>query len=134
MTNKHGKEVVAGFHDMGILGGEAKALIHAATALGEHHTHICISALCRRGASVIWQNGYPVYSHFCYDFELSGVEGQKPKQQRGMKNHMCKKCHRLAKHCAGGDRCRVTCNNQPQVVPTSALEGCSEEPRLDLQD
>ena len=110
MTNKHGNEVIAGLHEIGGLGGEAKARISAATALGEHHTHICISALCRRGASVSWQKEYPVYAHLCYDFALSGAEEQTPKQQRGMKNHMCKKCHRSAKRCAGGDQCRVTCN------------------------
>jgi len=54
MTNKRGKEVSAGFHELGTLGGAVHARISAATALGEHHTHICISALCRRGASVSW--------------------------------------------------------------------------------
>jgi len=110
MTNKRGKEVSTGFHELGSLGGAAHALIFAATALGEHHTHICISAVCRRGASVSWQKGFRVYVYWCYDFELSGVEGQTPKQQRGMRTRMCKKCHRLAKHCAGRDQCRVTCN------------------------
>ena len=105
---------VAGFHEIGILGGEAKARIFAATALGEHHTHICISALCRRGASVTWHKqtnkDYREYGHFCYDFDLSVVAGQQPKRKRGMKSVMCKKCHRLAQYCAGGDSCRVTCN------------------------
>jgi len=110
MINKRGKECITGFHELGNLGGAAQAQIHAAKALDEHHTHICISALCRRGASVSWQKGYPVYAHRCYDPQLSGMEGQKPKQQRGLKLHMCKKCHRTAKDCEGGDRCRVTCN------------------------
>ena len=114
VTNKHGKEVVAGFHEMGILSAQAKARIHEATALGEHHTHICISALCQRGASVRWSKGkkkdYPVYEHLCYDYAHSGAAGQTPKQYKGMKHHMCKKCHRLAGHCAGGDGCRVSCN------------------------
>jgi len=116
--DKHGKQVLAGFQDIGSLGNAAKGRGYAATAMGEHHTHICISALCQRGASVTWTKGtnkgpkkdYRVYVHLCYDFAHSGAAGQIPKQIRGMQNHMCKKCHRLAGHCAGGDGCRVSCN------------------------
>jgi len=114
MINKHGKEVIACFHNTGALGLAAQGRDHAATALGDHHTHICISVLCQRGASVTWSKGtkkdYPVYAHLCYDFAHTGAQGQTPKQYKGMKHHMCKKCHRLAGHCAGGDGCRVSCN------------------------
>ena len=110
MINEHGKRCITGFHKLGKLSGEATIKIHAAKALDEHHTHICISALCRRGASISWQKGYPVYAHRCCDPQLSGIEGQQTKQQRGKKLHMCKKCHRTAQDCEGGDRCRVTCN------------------------
>jgi len=110
MINKRGKECITGLYDIGTLGCEATSKISAAKALDEQHTHICISVLCRRGASVHWSLGYPSYQHHCYDPQLSGIRGQKPKQKRGLKLHMCKKCHRTAKHCEGGDRCRVTCN------------------------
>jgi len=122
---KHGKKVIAGFQDISSLGLATQGRDRAATALGGHHTHICISALCQRGASATWTKGtnkgpkkdYRVYAHLCYDFAHSGAEGQTPKQQKGMKNHMCKKCHRLAGHCAGGDGCRVSCN-------TSSHQSC----------
>jgi len=110
MINEHGKRCITGFHGRGSLGCATFARIQAAKALDEHHTHICISALCQRGASVSWQQGYAVYAHRCYDPQLSGMEGQNPKQQRGKKLHMCKKCHRTATDCEGGDHCRVTCN------------------------
>ena len=32
---------------------------HDTIALGEHHSHICISAICKRGASIYWEKGYP---------------------------------------------------------------------------
>jgi len=107
ITNKHGQEVIAGFHDIGSLGGAVLARKRADTV---DHTHVCTSALCRRGASVLWQHGYAVYAHYCYDFERSGAAGQLPKPRKGMQHHICKKCHRSAKLCAGGDHCRVTCN------------------------
>jgi len=58
-----------------VLGGEVLAKKRAAKALDELHTHICISALCRRGVSVLWEKGYAVYAHHCYDPQLSGLEG-----------------------------------------------------------
>jgi len=110
MINKHGKECITGLRDVGILGGVASREIHMAKALDEHHTHICISALCRRGVSVRWEKGRAVYAHHCYDPQLSGMEGQKAKQKKGLTLQMCKKCHRTANECKGGDRCRATCN------------------------
>jgi len=110
IINKRGKKFITGFYDLGTLGGEATSKISAAKALDEQHTHICISALCRRGASVHWSLGYSSYQHHYYDPQLSGMEEQKPKQKRGLKLHKCKKCHRTAQHCEGGDRCRVTRN------------------------
>jgi len=55
MINEHGKQCITGFHKLGGLGGAANARIHTAKALDEHHTHICISALCQRGVSVRWE-------------------------------------------------------------------------------
>jgi len=109
-TNEHGKQCITGLRDISILGGVATAKIHTAKALDEHHTHIYISALCRRGVSVRWEKGYAVYGHSCYDPQLSGMEGQKAKQKKGLTLQMCKKCHRTANECKGGDRCRATCN------------------------
>jgi len=107
--NEHGKQCITGLRNIGILGGAAAAKIHTAKALDEHHTHICISALCRRGVSVRWENGYAVYEHRCCDPQLSGMEGQKPKQKKGLTLQMCKKCHRTARECKGGGRCRAKC-------------------------
>jgi len=64
---------IQGYVDMAIQGGAALGKICAAKALDEHHTHICISALCRRGASVKWEKGYPVVFHLCHDPQLSGL-------------------------------------------------------------
>jgi len=86
--------------------------ICAADALGEHHTHICISALCQRGTSVMWEKGYPVNVHLCYDPQRSGLAGQRLRQKKGLKLHVCKKCHRRAKDCMGGASCRApACSN-----------------------
>jgi hypothetical protein len=108
--NDKGQLCIKGYVDMAIKGGAALGKICAAKALDEHHTHICISALCRRGASVKWEQGYPVVFHLCHDPQLSGLEGQKPRQKKGLKLHMCKKCHRTAKECQKGAGCRATCN------------------------
>jgi len=110
MVNQHGKECITECHIMGKLAGATNLKNFAAKALDEHHTHICIFALCRRGVSVGWQKGYPVYAHHCYDPQLSEIAGQKPKQKKGLTLQLCKKCHRTAKDCEGGDHCRVTCN------------------------
>jgi len=109
MINKRGKKCITEAHDFGTLGGEVSAKKAAAKALDELHTHICISALCGRGVSVRWEKGYAVYAHHCYDPQLSGLEGQKPRQKRGLTIQLCKKCYRTAKVCKGGDCCRVTC-------------------------
>ena len=66
MFNEHDKLCITGYHKIGNLGGVAHAKILAADALGEHHTHICISALCQRGASVKWEKGYPVVFHMIH--------------------------------------------------------------------
>ena len=50
--NDKGKLCIQGYVDMAIKGGAEHGKICAAKALDEHHTHICISALCCRGASV----------------------------------------------------------------------------------
>jgi hypothetical protein len=110
MINKRGKKCITEAHDFGTLGGEVSAKKAAAKALDELHTHICISALCGRGVSVRWEKGYAVYAHHCYDPQLSGLEGQKPRQKKGLTLHMCKKCHRTAKECQKGAGCRATCN------------------------
>ena len=83
-----------------VLGGEVLAKKRAAKALDELHTHICISALCGRGVSVRWENGYAVFQHHCYDPQLSGLEGQQPRQKKGLKIQLCKKCHRTLHSCA----------------------------------
>ena len=52
--NDKGKLCIQGYRDLAIAGGVTIAKISAAKALDEHHTHICISALCcRRHLSTI---------------------------------------------------------------------------------
>jgi len=106
-----GEWCIQGYQDLGNLGAAARVKKYAADALDEHHTHICISALCQRGASVKWENGYPVVVHCCYDPQQSGLAGQPPRQKKGLKLHVCKKCHRTAQECKGGAGCRATCSN-----------------------
>jgi len=114
--NDKGKLCIQGYMDFGSMGGAvstgpaAHAKICAAKALDGHHTHICISALCHMGAAVSWEKGYPVFGHLCYDPQLSGLEGQQSRQKKGLKLHMCKKCHRTAQECKGGAGCWATCN------------------------
>jgi len=112
MFNKHDKLCITEYHKKAKLGGAALAKIFVADALGEHHTRICISALCQRGASVKWEKAYPVVVHLCYDPQQSGVAGQPPRQKKGLKLHVCKKCQRTAKDCKGGAGCRaLACSN-----------------------
>jgi len=49
--NDKGKLCIQGYMNLASAGGVAHAKISAAKALDEHHTHICISALCQRGVS-----------------------------------------------------------------------------------
>jgi len=63
MVNDKGVVCSTGYHKLGKLGGAGKANISAVNALGEHHTHICISVLCQRGASVKLENGYAILVH-----------------------------------------------------------------------
>jgi len=112
MVNDKGVVCSTGYHKLGNLSGVAQAKTLAVTALGEHHTHVCISALCQRGASVKWENGCAILVHHCYDPQQSGVAGQPPRQKKGLKLHVCKKCHRTAKDCKGGAACRApACSN-----------------------
>jgi len=112
MINKRGMKCITEAHDSGTLGGEARAKKCAAKALDPLHTHICISALCGRGVSVRWEKGYAKCEHLCYDPQLSGLEGQQPRPKKGLKIQLCKKCHRTAKECKGGFRCRTTCKTK----------------------
>jgi len=112
MINERGKKCITEAHDFGILGGEARAKKYAAKALDPLHTHICMSALCGRGVSVKWEKGYAKCEHLCYDPQLSGLEGQQPRPKKGLTNQLCKKCHRTAKECKGGVRCRTTCKTK----------------------
>jgi len=112
MINEHGKQCITGFHKLGAAstGPAVMCKLRAAKALDEHHTHICISALCHRGASVKWENGFQIFVHHCYEPKLSGLEGQQTRQKKGLKLHICKKYHRTAKECQDGARCRATCH------------------------
>jgi len=110
MLNDKGEWCIKGYRDMGILGNTVKGKVHKANALGKHHTHICISAICQRGASISWQKGYPVIFHHCYDPEQSGLAGQTARSKKGLQLHICKQCHRTAQECEGTG-CLAPCRN-----------------------
>jgi len=77
MVNDKGVPCITGYHIMSKRGNTAKGKVHKATALGEHHSHMCISAICQRGASIKWEDGYPKIFHHRFDPERSGLAGQK---------------------------------------------------------
>jgi len=97
MINDKGVRTSTAHNRLGKIGAEARDKIARATVLSEHHSHICISALCQSGASVKWEGQNVRLFHLCYDPEQSGLAGQKPQQVRGLGLHVCKKCHRTAR-------------------------------------
>ena len=52
MVNEQGVRCITGYHIMSKRGNTAKGKVHETTSLGEHHSHICISVICQRGASI----------------------------------------------------------------------------------
>ena len=110
MVNNKDMLCIKGYHDMGKLSSTAQGKVHKTNALGEHHTRICISAMCQRGASISRQKGYPVIFHHCYDPQQSGLAGQPARSKEGLKLHVCKKCYRTAKECKGTG-CLAPCRN-----------------------
>jgi len=111
MVNNKGMRCITKYHEMGNLGNTAKGKVHEANALSEHHSHICISAICQRGASIRWQDDYPQICHLCYDPAKSGLAGQTARQVKGLKLHICKKCHRTARECKGAGCLAPACRN-----------------------
>jgi len=101
MANAKGKWVITGYSKLAKKGNTTKAAKHDAIALGEHHSRICISAICKRGASIYWEKGYPKIHHHYHDPEKSKLAGQKARREKGLLLHVCKKCHRTAKQCNG---------------------------------
>jgi len=99
MVNNKGVRCITGYKNLGDAGAEARAKKTRATALGEHHSHICISAICQKGASIKWKGKDVRMYHHCYDPDRSGLAGQKPRQVKGLRLHVCKKWHRTAKKC-----------------------------------
>jgi len=115
MLNDQGKRCITKYHEMSNLGNMVKGKIHEANAMGEHHLHICISAICKRGASIKWRNGDPKIVHLCCDQQQSGLAGQQARKVTGLKLHICKKCHRSAKECKGAGCMAPACrNNRPK--------------------
>ena len=111
MVDDKGVQCITKYHEMSNLAHAAKGKVHEANALGEHHSHECISAICQKGVSIKWRDGYPINCHHCYDSQQSGLAGQKPRQVKGLKLHLCKKCHRTAKECKGTGCLAPACRN-----------------------
>jgi len=116
VVNDQGVRCSTGYKKLGKKGGAAKAKISRATAMVEHHSHISISAICQRGASMKWEEGSVRMYHHCYDPERSGLAGQKPQQVRGLGLHVCKKCHRTAKKCNEASCLAPACSNKSLML------------------
>jgi len=64
VNNKGVRCITAGYKNMSKEGVRARDENARATALGEHHSHMCTSALCQRGASIKLEGGLPrLYHH-----------------------------------------------------------------------
>jgi len=113
MVNDMGERCITGHHNQGEEGARVpvRDKNSRATALGEYHSHICISAICQRGVSIKWKGGNVRMYHHCYDPEQSGLAGQKPRQVRGLGLHVCKKCHRTAQKCRETSCLAPACSN-----------------------
>ena len=101
MVNAKGVRCIIGYNKISKKDTTARGEKYDAIALGEHHSHICISALCRRGASIYWEKRYPKIQNRCYEPEQSKLTGQKARKVKGLLLRVCKKCHKTAKKCNG---------------------------------
>jgi len=61
MINAKGERCITGYNKLSMKGNVArlKKCQCDAIALVEHHSHICISAICKRGASILLGEGIP---------------------------------------------------------------------------
>jgi len=101
MVNAKGVRCITGYKKLSKKDNTARGEKYNALALSEHHSHICISAICERGASITWEKGCPKIQHHCYDPEQSKLTGQEARKLKGLLLHVCKKCHRTAQECKG---------------------------------
>jgi len=101
MVNAKGVLRITGYHKLGEKGNMARGKKCNTIALGEHHLHICTSAICQSGASITWEKGFPKIQHHCCDPEQSGLTEQKARKVKVLGLHICKKCHRTAQECKG---------------------------------
>ena len=101
MVNDQDVLCITGYRELGKKGNTERGKKCKAIALGEHHSHIYISAICQRGASVTCEKSFPRVQHHCYDPEQSALTGQKARQVKGLKLHVCKKCQRTTQERKG---------------------------------
>jgi len=116
MVNDQGVRTSAAHTRLSKKGAAARSNSARATALGEHHSHICISAIFQRGASIKWKGEIVRMYHYCYDPERSGLAGQKPQQVKGLGLRVCKKCHRTAKKCKEASCLAPACSNNSLIL------------------
>jgi len=64
-----GVRCITGYQRISKKGNMARETIARATAVGDHHSHICISAICQRVASIKWEGEDVRMYHHCYDPE-----------------------------------------------------------------
>jgi len=119
VVNDKGVQCITGYKNMSTAGTEARAKKVRATALGEHHSHTCISAICQVGASTKWEGENVRLFHHCYDPEQSGLAGHKPRQVKGLGLNVRKKCHRTTKKCKETSCLAPACSNNSLIL----LEG-----------
>ena len=92
--NDKGVPCITGCHNLGNKGAEAHAENARASALGEHHSHICTSALCQRGASIKWEGGLPRMYHHCYNPDNQDWQDRSRDRGGGL-------CYTYAKNATG---------------------------------
>jgi len=71
MVNDQGVQCIAAYKRLSKEANTAKGKIHRATAMREHHLHVCTSAICQSGASHKWEGVIFRMRHHCYDPERS---------------------------------------------------------------
>ena len=115
MVNDKGVLCITGYQKICKRANTARVEKCKAIALGEHHSQICMSAICQKGASITWEKGRPKIQHQCYDPEQSGLTGQKARKLKGLGLHVCKKCHRTAQECRGASCLASACRSYANI-------------------
>ena len=69
MVNAKGERCITGYNKLPKKANTARVEKCKSIALGELHSHVCISAICQRGVSIKWEGEDVRMYHHCYDPE-----------------------------------------------------------------